>query len=87
MSGQNSPPPPRPQSFSRLMALAMELPFILVGSVILAGAVGYVLDDWLGTRPAFLFLLGLLGFFAGLRELLRRFGTGGGKTNGNRPPP
>ncbi len=86
--GEESPnSPPRPQSWTQLMAVAMELPFILVGSVILAGAMGYVLDDWLGTKPALLLLLGGLGFFAGIREVMNRFGIAGKKKDGNRPAP
>jgi F0F1-type ATP synthase assembly protein I len=62
----------RPTAFLRQLALAMELPFILVGGVVIGGAIGYWLDSVLHTSPALTLIMGLLGFGAGLRELLRR---------------
>jgi F0F1-type ATP synthase assembly protein I len=53
-------------------ALAMELPFLLVACVVLGGLFGYWLDGRLGTSPGLLLLFGLLGFAAGVREMLRR---------------
>ena len=50
----------------------MELPFVFVAAVGLGGAVGYFLDHWLHTKVIFLLVFGGLGFFAGLREILRR---------------
>lgn len=55
----------------------MELPFILVGAVIVGGLLGYALDRWLGTSPYGMLAFGALGFFAGVRDVLRRLGTGG----------
>ena len=60
-------------------AIAMELPFILVSAVLVGGLIGYFLDRWLHTRPLFLLILGGLGFFAGVRDVLRRLtGTSDG---------
>jgi ATP synthase protein I len=53
-------------------AMALELPFVLVSAVLLGGLIGYFLDRWLHTQPLFLLLLGGLGFFAGVRDVLRR---------------
>ena len=53
-------------------AMAMELPFVLVGAVLVGGAIGFFLDRWLHTRPVFLLLFGGIGFFAGVRDILRR---------------
>jgi ATP synthase protein I len=53
-------------------AIAMELPFTLVGAILLAGGAGYLLDHWLHTKPVFMLILGGLGFVAGIREVLRR---------------
>jgi len=50
----------------------MELPFTLVGAILLAGGAGYLLDRWLHTKPLFMLILGGLGFVAGIREVIRR---------------
>jgi ATP synthase protein I len=53
-------------------ATAMELPFTFAGAVLLGGGLGYLLDRWLHTKPVFMLLLGVLGFIAGIREVIRR---------------
>jgi ATP synthase protein I len=53
-------------------ALALELPFTLVGPIAVGAAMGYFLDRWLHTKPWLTLILGALGFFAGVREVLRR---------------
>ncbi|HXX16309.1 MAG TPA: AtpZ/AtpI family protein [Candidatus Eremiobacteraceae bacterium] len=70
---------PKPESpgqhaagFSRQFAMAMELPFILVASIGVGGVIGYFMDNWLHTKPYLMLLFGLLGFVAGLRDMLRR---------------
>lgn len=60
------------QRFSNQFAMAMELPFILVAAVVVGGLLGYLLDRWLHTRLIFTLLLGGLGFYAGIRDILRR---------------
>ncbi|HXH67563.1 MAG TPA: AtpZ/AtpI family protein [Candidatus Limnocylindrales bacterium] len=52
--------------------MAMELPFILVGTILVGGAIGYFLDAWLHTKPALMIVFGAIGFVAGLRDILRR---------------
>ena len=70
---------PKPESpgqhaagFSRQFAVAMELPFIMVAAIVVGGLIGYFLDLWLHTKPYLMLLFGLLGFIAGLRDMLRR---------------
>jgi F0F1-type ATP synthase assembly protein I len=53
-------------------AIAMELPFTLVGAILVAGGLGYLLDHWLHTKPIFTLILGALGFAGGVREVIRR---------------
>jgi ATP synthase protein I len=53
-------------------AMAMELPFVLVGAVLVGGAIGFFLDRWLHTKPLLLLVFGGIGFFAGVRDVLRR---------------
>jgi F0F1-type ATP synthase assembly protein I len=72
---EEKPPTPRGARLSREIsgsALALELPFTLVGPIAVAAAIGYLLDRWLHTRPWLTLILGALGFVAGIREVLRR---------------
>jgi ATP synthase protein I len=68
-----SPPPQRDaQGFARQLANVMDLPFVLVGSVVIGAGVGYVLDKRFGTSPLLTLLLGLLGFAGGMLQVIRR---------------
>ena len=71
-SGSESPEKRRARKISQQFAVAMELPFILVSAILVGGLIGYFLDRWLHTKPTFMLVLGALGFFAGLRDILRR---------------
>ena len=53
-------------------AIAMELPFTLVGAVVFGGLIGYFVDKWLHTSPWLMIVFGGLGFVAGIREVIRR---------------
>jgi F0F1-type ATP synthase assembly protein I len=57
---------------ARQLAMAMELPFVLLGCVFAGGLIGYGVDHWLHTQPFGLLIGGALGFAAGIRDLLRR---------------
>jgi F0F1-type ATP synthase assembly protein I len=68
-----TPPPRKPaDSWALQIALATQLPFLLVAGVAVGGVLGYFLDHWLHSKPILMILLGAVGFFAGVRELLRR---------------
>ncbi len=71
-SGPKSPEVAKAKKYSSTAALAMELPFTIVGAVLLGGALGYFVDRWLHTRLIFTMILGALGFAGGLKEVLRR---------------
>jgi len=60
------------KGFSQQFATAMELPFILVGSIVFGGLLGFFLDRWLHTKPFLMLIFGALGFFGGVRDVLRR---------------
>jgi len=49
----------------------------MVSAIVVGGVFGYLLDRWLGTKPVFLLILGGLGFYAGVRDVLRRLGKDG----------
>lgn len=59
-------------SFLRQLAMAMELPFVMVGGILLGGGLGYLLDRWLHISPALTLLGGAFGFGVALRDILRR---------------
>jgi len=65
-------PEQKAAGFSRQFAMAMELPFVIVSAIIVGGLAGFFLDRWLHTRPFLMLILGFLGFFGGLRDVLRR---------------
>ena len=71
-SGPKSPEIAKAKKYSSQAALAMELPFTIVGAVLLGGVLGYFLDRSLHTKMIFALLLGALGFAGGLKEVLRR---------------
>jgi ATP synthase protein I len=68
---------------SNQATMAMELPFVLVAAVVVGGLIGYFLDRWLHTKPWLLILFGGIGFYAGVRDVLRRLsGSGDGTKRG-----
>jgi F0F1-type ATP synthase assembly protein I len=53
----------------------MELPFVIVGTIVVGGLIGFFLDRWLHTKPFLMLIFGALGFFGGVRDVLRRLPT------------
>lgn len=53
--------------------LAMELPFTIVGAILLGGFLGYLLDRWLHTNPWLMIGGGAFGFAGVIIEIARRF--------------
>jgi ATP synthase protein I len=84
MSSQAPPPRKNPTSGTRQLAMAMELPFLLVGGALVGGLLGYLLDRWLHTKPWLMLIVGAAGFAVGVRDMLRRLQKddpdGGGKS-------
>lgn len=58
---------------NRGMAYGLRMASELVAAVLVGGAIGYALDHWLGTTPWFSFVLLILGFAAGVRNVLRGY--------------
>ena len=71
-SPSSQPPRKRPAEGIRQLSDLMELPFLLVASVGIGGGAGYFLDKRFHTSPVFTLILGLLGFAAGMIQLVRR---------------
>jgi len=78
--GANSPNPrsrgvedkSSPPGWVRQFALAMDLPFVLVGGFLIGVGAGYFLDRRLHSSPWFTVFLGLGGFAGGMLEVVRR---------------
>jgi F0F1-type ATP synthase assembly protein I len=62
----------RPGEVLRETSMAWELPFVLVGPVLIGGGLGYLLDEWFHTAPVLMLVVGLLGFAGGIWDMLRR---------------
>ena len=70
--GPESPQPPGSGRFARQLAEVLDLPFVLVGAVVIGAGAGYLLDRRLETSPVLALVMGALGFVAGIFEVLRR---------------
>ena len=57
-------------------AMALELPFVVMGAIAVGAAIGYFLDHWLHTKPILMLVFGGFGFAGGIREVIRRVGSG-----------
>lgn len=68
----NPSPRKRPAEGVRQIADVMELPILLVACVAIGGGAGYLLDQRVHTSPVFTLILGLVGFAAGMIQLVRR---------------
>lgn len=66
----------RSSAFVKQLSMAMELPFILIVGVLLGGGGGFLLDRAIHTSPVFTLVGGLLGFGAGMVDILRRLSRG-----------
>lgn len=58
------------------IALALELPFLLVAPVVAGGAAGFFLDRWLHTKPILMIVLGILGVVLGIRDVVKLASAG-----------
>jgi len=70
---QSRSPPPRAADRGRgeAMAKALRVSSELIGGIVVGGALGWYLDEWLGTRPLFFIVLFLLGSAAGMLNVVR----------------
>lgn len=56
----------------RQLADILELPFLLVACIAIGGGAGFLLDRYFHTSPVFTLILGLVGFAAGMIQLVRQ---------------
>jgi F0F1-type ATP synthase assembly protein I len=57
---------------ARQLSIAMELPIIMIGSVLIGGGLGYLLDRAMHIAPLMMLILGGLGFGAGVWSIIKR---------------
>jgi F0F1-type ATP synthase assembly protein I len=65
-------PPGQNAGFIRQLSMAMELPFVMIGSVLIGGGLGYLLDRVMHTAPLMMLIVGGLGFAAGVWAIIKR---------------
>jgi ATP synthase protein I len=62
---------PAGRSQGQAMGQGMKAAAELIGGVVVGGALGWYLDQWLGTRPWLFILFFLLGTAAGMMNIIR----------------
>ena len=67
-------PAPRPNSDASGLAQGLRLSTELVAGVVVGGLIGWFLDRWLGISPLGFIVFVLLGFAAGILNLMRSAG-------------
>lgn len=67
-------------------AVAVKLGSEFVSAIVVGGLIGYLLDLWLGTTPWLMVVFLLLGFAAGVLNVLRSAGLISTPRPGNRTP-
>ena len=65
------PEPERDTANASAMGVAFKMGIELVAGVGVGVLIGLTLDKWLATPPVFLFVFLILGFVAGLRNVVR----------------
>jgi ATP synthase protein I len=65
------------------LALGLRLSSELVAGVLVGALIGWALDHWIGISPWGLIVFVLLGFVAGVRNVIRAAGTSAGSTSGD----
>src|SRR5262249_54259578 len=70
-----STPDARPATAGSAMGRGLRLSSELVAGVLVGGAIGYALDYYLGIRPWGFIVFMLLGFVAGIVNLMRAAGV------------
>lgn len=60
-----------PDKFGSAMGLGLRAASELVAGIVVGGLIGWRLDVWLGTKPAFLIVFFVLGAVAGVWNVIR----------------
>ena len=70
-------PASRPATDHSALARGFRLSSELVAGVLVGAGLGWLIDRWLGTLPWGMFVFALLGFTAGVLNVIRSAGAGG----------
>ena len=68
-------PRPRANADASALALGLRLSAEFVAGILVGAAIGWLMDRWLGTSPWGLIVLLLLGFAAGILNVMRAGGA------------
>ena len=71
-------PASRPATDHSALARGFRLSTELVAGVLVGAGIGWLLDRWLGTLPWGMFVFALLGFTAGVLNVMRSAGVASG---------
>ncbi|HTU34633.1 MAG TPA: AtpZ/AtpI family protein [Candidatus Acidoferrum sp.] len=72
MAAENPSSRKKPGNVFGQVVVALELPLVMAGSVVIGGGIGYLLDRYLSTVPMLTVVGGILGFVAGTWDIIRR---------------
>ncbi|MGH9736475.1 MAG: AtpZ/AtpI family protein [Candidatus Acidiferrales bacterium] len=72
MAAESPSPRKKPGNVFGQVVVALEMPLIMAGSVVIGGGIGYLLDRYVGTVPMLTVIGGILGFIAGTWDIIRR---------------
>ena len=84
---QNTDPAPRPRTDNSGFARGFRLSTEFIAGVLIGALVGWLLDRWLHTSPWGLMVFLLLGFGAGVLNVMRAAGLSGASDQAKRPEP
>jgi ATP synthase protein I len=65
-------PPPDQAGRGTAMGMAFKVATEFVAGLLVGGGIGWYLDEWLGTKPAFFLLFFALGAAAGMMNVFRQ---------------
>jgi F0F1-type ATP synthase assembly protein I len=82
MPSRNPQPRKGPLGSMQQVVFALELPFVMIGSVLAGGGLGYLIDRYAHTAPLFMLLGGGLGLAGGIWEIIRDLSPGRNRRQG-----
>lgn len=87
MASDETPPKSKAGGMARQFAMATELPFLVAAGALGGGGIGWLLDRWLHTKPWLMLVVGCVGFFAAVRDMLRRLDRDDRNSGNSSPKP